>query len=238
MIARVLAAAVTLACVAATAPPAALADAALPVVEVVSFESSTVVISDDGAVIPLDLPANPDNTRVSVPDSPDAVDTTGSADQLLADAENVSVPFVDYNLTRPPNVAGVSSQSNSGQYGHQFGPNNTYYHASDSNGNFSGQITYKSGNPIAWAFRLSPYLQSIATSPVNAKAALFRDGQPTSYSYKKVQDRTYLYHSTILGSNRNHRYQLGGNYNFRVNVGGKTGTANVRMVFNYVVTYT
>lgn len=102
---------------------------------------------------------------------------------------------------------------------------------------FTDQLTYTSGNPIAWSFRLSTYLRSIATSNASVDARVFRHGAATSYSYTKRAPCDYTFHSTLKGSSNKYRYQLGGTYTFRVNAGGRPGTAYVRMTFDCEISY-
>jgi len=135
----------------------------------------------------------------------------------------------------------ASAASASGTYGPKvFSVGDQYFEASDSNGDFSAQVTYLSNgtvqNPVAFGFTLSVYLQSIATSTMTCKAWQFKNGASTGASDNHTGlPVSYQWHWSFPVNPIGANMQVSGNCNFSVNVGGNPGQANVGLLFNYVV---
>ena len=130
------------------------------------------------------------------------------------------------------------SRPASGDYGPKyFFKSDSYFSPTDNNGSFSASALYfLSSASVAWGFKLSPYLQSIATSGVTPVCNNFANGGFTGYHYSKTpQTADYPFHASIPGVQFVPSEQLACGYSFRVNAGGATGLANVRSVFNSTV---
>ncbi|MFF8775260.1 hypothetical protein [Kitasatospora sp. NPDC015120] len=135
-------------------------------------------------------------------------------------------------------TTGISGSAEAaGDYGSKiFSVNDPFFLASDSNGRFSAQVSYGSGNPVAFSFVLSPPLIAIATSPMNCTSWQYRNGSPTGASDNHNPiPAGYYWHWTFPTNWIGYNYEASGNCNFKVNQGGVAGTANVRFVFRYVV---
>jgi hypothetical protein len=112
------------------------------------------------------------------------------------------------------------------------------YHGSDNNGTLDAQVTvsrspYKD-NPMAWSFRLSSRLKSIATGPMDCTARQSRQGIHTSY-YEQHPAVSSLWHSTVLRNPRSEPHRLSGSCAFPVNVDGRPQRARVNWTLDYAL---
>lgn len=100
----------------------------------------------------------------------------------------------------------------------------------DRNGHFQARVTYgEPGLPMAWRFRLTPAVQSIAVTPMDCTAGRMEG----DYHDHHVVPTDYSWHSTVRGHVHNGDYVLWGRCTFGVNVGGKLGKADLGFRFNY-----
>ena len=142
------------------------------------------------------------------------------------------------NVVLPAGSDSSPSRPASGDYGPKyFFKNDSHFSQTDNNGSSSASALYfPSSASVAWGFKLSPYLQSIATSGVTPVCNDFANGSFTGYHYSKTpQTADCPFQSSIPGVQFGPSEQLACGYSFRVNAGGATGLANVRSVFNFTV---
>ncbi len=114
-----------------------------------------------------------------------------------------------------------------------------YFEMSDSNGTFTGRTSYVDVPPpeigqtitMAWSFRISPSVRSIATSPMTCTTDVAQ--VPSYRDYHPDIPVDYFLHSSVpmLGFNTN--YDLEGKCVFQVNVGGRPGTATLTYKFHF-----
>ncbi|MEU1625397.1 hypothetical protein ABZ746_08705 [Streptomyces sp. NPDC020096] len=129
-----------------------------------------------------------------------------------------------------------------GDYGEKyFEIGDQFFQATDSNGHFTAQVSYVSGgrpfrdNPVAFSFVISPYLRSIATGTMQCRAWQSKNGALTGASDYHSIPPGYLWHWTFPENPMGPHMEASGSCVFPVNAGGRTGIANVRFLFRYVV---
>ncbi|GAA3240075.1 hypothetical protein ACFO1B_09025 [Dactylosporangium siamense] len=126
-----------------------------------------------------------------------------------------------------PNAAQASATS------HQFTYSSPYYEYYDSTGRLTGQVTYSTGNPMAWSWRFSAGVQALAPGAVMTCDAWNLDGS-TLTSYHDNHSGIpvgYLWHSTVPWNPIGHNMRLVGSCSFQ----SPGGLVNAGFTFDYVV---
>ncbi|MFB7214175.1 hypothetical protein [Streptomyces sp. NPDC056255] len=137
-------------------------------------------------------------------------------------------------------LAGGTASAATSEYYKTFTSSQNYISKSDSNGLFSGQVTWSSLNkPLAWSFDISPALERTATGNMGCTA-----GVPSFPNYHDDHPSipvSYKWHSSVPGQHRlntSYWYVLNGQCKFPSTVNGTRGTTTVTLKFNYKMSST